>query len=83
MMMMTMTMTMTMIMMIMIVEQSVECKFPGKTKVLGKKPSRATWSTTNPTLPDPGLNPGCRCGKPDVTVLLHTFELSNHACSTS
>jgi hypothetical protein len=35
----------------------------GETEVLGENPD-ATLSTTNPTCPDPGLNPGRRGGKP-------------------
>jgi hypothetical protein len=39
----------------------------GETEVLGENLPRrhfATLSTTNPTWPDPGLNPGRRGGKP-------------------
>jgi hypothetical protein len=41
----------------------------GETEVLGENLPDATLSTTNPTLPDPGLNPGRRCGKPATNRL--------------
>jgi hypothetical protein len=50
--------------MMVIVEQSVEWRLAGETEVLGENLPSATLSTTNPTWPDPGLNPGRRGGKP-------------------
>jgi hypothetical protein len=41
------------------VEQSVECELAGETEE-----QSATLSTTNPTWPEPGSNPGHRSGKP-------------------
>jgi hypothetical protein len=51
--------------MMMSVEQSEEWELAGEIEVLGEKtcPS-ATLSTTNPTSPDLGSNPGRRGGKP-------------------
>jgi hypothetical protein len=46
------------------VEQSVEWEFAGETEVLKKTFPSATLSTTNPTWPDLGSNPGRRDGKP-------------------
>jgi hypothetical protein len=39
-------------------------EWQGKPKYSDKTCPGATFSTTNPTWPDPGLNPGCRGGKP-------------------
>jgi hypothetical protein len=58
-----------MMMMMMIVEQSVECELAGEPKYLEKTCRSATWFTTNPTLPDPGLNPGRRDAKPATNRL--------------
>jgi hypothetical protein len=41
----------------------------GKPKYSGKTCPSATFSTTNPTWPDPGLNPGSRGGKPATNRL--------------
>jgi hypothetical protein len=41
----------------------------GKPKYSEKTCPGATLSTTNPTWPDPGLNPGCRGGKPATNRL--------------
>jgi hypothetical protein len=46
------------------VELSVEWELAGKTEVLGENLPSVTLSTTNPTRPDLGSNPGRRCGKP-------------------
>jgi hypothetical protein len=46
------------------VEQSVEWELAGETEVLGGNRPSATLSTTNPTWPDLGSNPGSRGGKP-------------------
>jgi hypothetical protein len=55
------------------VEQSVEC-LAGETDMLGEKtcPS-ATLSTINPTLPEPGFNPGLRGGKPATNRLSYSM----------
>jgi hypothetical protein len=47
--------------MMVIVEQLVELRLAGETEVLGKT-LPATLSTTDPTSPDPGSNPGRRGG---------------------
>jgi hypothetical protein len=47
-------------------EQSVEWELAGETEVLGKNLPYASWSTTNPTWPDLGSNPGRRSGKPAI-----------------
>jgi hypothetical protein len=49
--------------MMMNVEQSVEWELAGETEILGENPS-VTLSTTNPTWPDLGSNPGSHGGKP-------------------
>jgi hypothetical protein len=41
----------------------------GKPKYSEKTSPGATLSTTNPTWPDPGLNPGRHCGKPAINRL--------------
>jgi hypothetical protein len=42
----------------------MECRLAGETEVLGENlPQRHFCPTQNPTLPDPGLNPGRRGGK--------------------
>jgi hypothetical protein len=49
----------------MIVEKQMECRLAGETEVLGENlPQRHFCPSQNPTLPDPGLNPGRRGGKP-------------------
>jgi hypothetical protein len=47
------------------VEKQMECRLAGKTEVLGENlPQRHFCPSQNPTLPDPGLNPGRGSGKP-------------------
>jgi hypothetical protein len=49
----------------MIVEKQMECRLAGETEVLGENlHQRHFCSSQNPTLPDPGLNPDRRGGKP-------------------
>jgi hypothetical protein len=50
-------------------ENLVEWRLAGETEVLGENLPSATLSTTNPTWPDPGLNPGRRGGKPATNRL--------------
>jgi hypothetical protein len=47
----------------MIVEKQMECRLAGETETL---PQRHFCPSQNPTSPDPGLNPGCRGGKPEL-----------------
>jgi hypothetical protein len=54
----------------MIVEKQMECRLAGETEVLGENlPQGHFCPTQNPTWPDPGLNPGRRCGKPATNRL--------------
>jgi hypothetical protein len=54
----------------MIVEKQMECGLAGETEVLGENlPHRHFCPSQNPTLPDPGLNPGSRGGKPATNRL--------------
>jgi hypothetical protein len=54
----------------MIVEKQMECTLAGETEVLGENlPQRHFCPSQNPTLPDPGLNPGRRRGKPATNCL--------------
>jgi hypothetical protein len=54
----------------MIVEKQMECRLAGETEVLGENlPQRHFCPSQNPTWPDPGLNPGCRGGKPATNRL--------------
>jgi hypothetical protein len=46
------------------VEQSVEWELAGESEVLGENLPQSTLSTSNPTWPDLGSNPGRRGGKP-------------------
>jgi hypothetical protein len=49
----------------MIVEKQMECRLAGETEVLRENlPQRHFCPSQNPTLSDPGLNPGRRGGKP-------------------
>jgi hypothetical protein len=49
----------------MIVEKQMECRLVRETEVLEENlPQRHFCSSQNPTLPDPGLSPGRRGGKP-------------------
>jgi hypothetical protein len=54
---------------IMMMENLVEWRLAWETEALGENLPSATLSTTNPTWPDPGLNPGRRCGKPAINRL--------------
>jgi hypothetical protein len=54
----------------MIVEKQMECSLAGETEVLGENlPQRHFCPSQNPTLPDPGLNPGRRGEKPATNRL--------------
>jgi hypothetical protein len=55
--------------MMVIVEQLVNEDWQGKPKHSEKTCPGATLSTTNPTWPDMGSNPGRRCGKPAANRL--------------
>jgi hypothetical protein len=56
-------------------ENSVEWRLTGETEVLGENLPRATLSTTNPTWPDLGSNPGRRGGKPATNRLSYGAAL--------
>jgi hypothetical protein len=48
----------------------MKCRFAGETEVLGENlPQRHFCPSQNPTWPDPGLNPGCRGGRPVINRL--------------
>jgi hypothetical protein len=47
----------------------VEYELAGETEVLGENLPQRHFYTTNPTWPDPGSNPGRRCGKPATNRL--------------
>jgi hypothetical protein len=49
----------------------------GKPKYSEKTCPSATWSTTNPTWPDPGSNPGRRGGKPATNRLSYDTAMSH------
>jgi hypothetical protein len=54
----------------MTVEKQMECRLAGETEVLGENlPQRHFCPSQNPTWLDPGLNPGCRDGKPATNHL--------------
>jgi hypothetical protein len=54
----------------MIVEKQMECRLAGETEVLGvNMPQRHYCPLENPTLTDPGVNPGRRGGKPATNRL--------------
>jgi hypothetical protein len=54
----------------MIVEKQMECRLAGETQVLVENlPQRHFSPSQNPTLPDPGLKPGRRGGKPATNRL--------------
>jgi hypothetical protein len=54
----------------MIVEKQMECRLTGETEVLGENlPQRHFCPSQNLTLPDSGLNPGRRDGKPATNRL--------------
>jgi hypothetical protein len=53
-----------------IVEKQMECRLAGETEVLGENlPQGHFCPSQNSTLPDPGLNPGRRGGKPATNRL--------------
>jgi hypothetical protein len=53
-----------------IVEKQMECRLARETEVLGENlPQRHFCPLQSPTWPDPGLNPGRRCGKPATNRL--------------
>jgi hypothetical protein len=56
-------------------ENLVEWRLAGETEVLGENLPGATLSTTNPTWPDPGSNPGRRGGKPATNRLSYGAAL--------
>jgi hypothetical protein len=63
----------------MIVEKQMECRLAGETEVHGENlPQRHFCPSQNPTLPDPGLSPGRRGGKPATNRLSYGAAL---ACS--
>jgi hypothetical protein len=54
----------------MIMEKQMECRLAEETEVLGENlPQRHLCPSQNPTLPDPGLHPGLRSGKPATNRL--------------
>jgi hypothetical protein len=54
----------------MIAEKQMECRLARETEVLGDNlPECHICPSQNPTCPDPGLNPGRRCGKPATNRL--------------
>jgi hypothetical protein len=54
----------------MIVEKQMECRLAGETEILGENLSQRHFCPSqNSTLPDPGLNPGRRGGKPATNHL--------------
>jgi hypothetical protein len=62
----------------MIVEKQMECRLAGETEVCGENlPQRHFYPSQNPKWPDPGLNPGRRCGKPATNRLSHGAALNN------
>jgi hypothetical protein len=62
----------------MIVEKQMECRLAGETEVLGENlPQRHFRPSHNPTLPDPGLNPGHRGGKPATNRLSYGAAFKN------
>jgi hypothetical protein len=51
----------------MIVEKQMDCRLAGETEVVGENlPQHHFCPSQNPTLPDPDLKPGRRCGKPEL-----------------
>jgi hypothetical protein len=62
----------------MIVEKQMECRLAGETEVLGENLHQHHFCPSqNPTWPDPGLNPGCRGGKPATNRLSYGAALYN------
>jgi hypothetical protein len=55
---------------------SMEWRLAGETEVLGENLPQCTLSTTNPTWPDPGLNPGHSGGKPATNRLRHDAAMA-------
>jgi hypothetical protein len=62
--------------MVMIMEQLVEWGLAGETEVLGENLPNAIFSTTNPTWPDLGSNPGRRGGTPATNRLSYGTALN-------
>jgi hypothetical protein len=54
--------------MMMIVKQLAECMSGGGNQSTRRKPASVPLSTTDPTRPDPGSNPGRRSGKKGLTA---------------
>jgi hypothetical protein len=66
----------------MIVEKPMECRLARETEVLGENlPQRHFCPSQNPPWPDPGLNPGCRIGKPATNGL--SFGVAWHNIRTT
>jgi hypothetical protein len=65
------------------VEQLVEWRLAVDTEVLGKLCPSATLSTTKPTWPDPGSNPGHGGGKSATNSLIYgaAQKISNSKCN--
>jgi hypothetical protein len=61
----------------------VEWRLAGETEVLGENLPQATLSTTNPTWPDPGSNPGRRGGKPAINRLSYGVAFGFTCSSTT
>jgi hypothetical protein len=57
-------------------ETLVEWRLTGEAEVLGENLSTATLSTTNPTCPDLGANPGRRDGKPATNRLSYGVPMT-------
>jgi hypothetical protein len=61
----------------MIMEKQMECRLAGETEVLGENlPQRHFCPSQNPTLPDAGLTPGRRGGKPATNRLSYGVALT-------
>jgi hypothetical protein len=59
-----------------IVRKQMECRLAGETEVLGENlPQRHFCPSQNPTLQEPGLNPGHRGGKPATNRLSYGAAL--------
>jgi hypothetical protein len=65
----------------MIVEKKIQCRLARETEVLGENlPQRHFCPSQNPTLPNPGLNQGRRCGKPATNRLSYGAALTPQLC---